>query len=238
VWCILAKQKQATTKKGRLELMIRTEIVKLKSIAGLAYKQKLTAGGTGLTIMTPDDKAVFTINKRDGGAVPYGIVDNVVFPGKVVEEALELTRGLSYKKLGSITKVYDDSRCDESSAELETGDDKPSADVVASKEYMEFIMEYTDKNEKFSYQLMNRDLMKFADSSSVVRSMIAKGESDESITRYIIRSKAVNLAGTKKMDDDFLTAFIETFDSMNTRSAFKELKSNIRGKKSKAKRTG
>jgi len=216
--------------------MIRTETVRLSRIAGLAFKQKLVAGGAGLTIITPDDRAVYTINKRDGSAVPYGVVDAERFAPAVVDEAMELTRGLSYKRLGSITKVYDDSHCDETPADLETGDDAPSVDVIASKEYEGFIMEYTDKNGKFSYQLMNRDLMKFVESSSVARTMLASDESDDAIMRYIVRSKAVSLARTKSMDDGFLAAFIETFDSMNTRSAFKELKAHIRAKKGKAKR--
>jgi len=216
--------------------MIRTETVKLKKVAGLAYKQKLVAGGAGLTIMTPGDKAVFTINKRDGKTVPYGVVNESIFTEAVVGEALELTKGLSYKKMGSIVKVYDDFRCDETSLDPETEDEKPSVDVVASKEYAGFIAEYTDKNDKFSFQLMNRDLMKFAQSSSVVRSMIANADSDDAIFRYTVRSKAVSLAGTKSMDEALLTGFIETFDSMETRSAFKELKANIRAKKSKTKR--
>jgi hypothetical protein len=32
------------------------------------------------------------------------------------------------------------------------------------------------------------------------------------------------------MDDEALTAFIDTFDSMDTRSAFKELRSHLHGK--------
>jgi len=216
--------------------MIRTVTVRLTRMNGLAYKQKLVAGGAGLTIMTPNEKAVFTINKRDGSTVPYGIVDTELFTGAVIEEALELTRNLSFKRLGNVTKVYDDSHCDETPAELEADDDKPSIDVVESKEYEGFIMEYTDKNGKFSYQLMNRDLMKFADSSSVVGGMIANADSGDAILRYIVRSKAVSLAKTKSMDDEFLGAFIDTFDSMSTRSAFKELNAHIRTKKSKTKR--
>ena len=216
--------------------MIRTEIVKLNTLTGLAYKQKLTAGGTGLAIITPDDRAAFTINKRDGSVVPYGEVDAITFTNKVIEEALELTKGLSYRRLGKVTKVYEDCHCDETSAELETEDDEPSICVISSKEYEGFIMEYTDKNGKFSYQLMNRDLMKFADKSSVVGNMISEGESGEAILRYIVSSKVVNLARTKAIDDAFLTTFIETFDSMNTRSAFKELNAHIRAKMGKRKR--
>jgi len=216
--------------------MIRTEIVKLNSMTGLAYKQKLTAGGTGLAIITPNDRAAFSINKRDGSVVPYGEVDAITFTGEVIEEALELTKGLPYRRLGKVTKVYDDSHCDETSAELETEDDEPSVCVIASKEYAGFIKEYTDKNGKFSYQLMNRDLMKFADRSSVVDNMVSEGESGDAILRYIVRSKVVSIARTKAVEDAFLTTFIETFDSMNTRSAFKELNAHIRAKMGKRKR--
>jgi len=216
--------------------MIRTETVKLSNGLGLAYKQKLVSGGAGLAIITPNERAAYSINKRDGSAIPYGDVNGTIFTGAIVDEALELTRGLPYKRLGKVTKVYDDSHCDETPVELETSDDQPSIDVVASKEYEGFIMEYTDKNGKFSYLLMNRDLMKFTDSSSVVGRMVANAEEDDAIVRYIVGTKAVNLAGTKSIDNDFLTAFIETLDSMNTRSAFKELNAYIRDKKRKSKR--
>jgi hypothetical protein len=216
--------------------MIRTSTVKLSKLPGLAYKQKLTSGGAGLAIITPDDRAAYTINKRDGRAVPYGPVDESVFTNAVIDEALELTRGLPYRKHGKVTTVYEDIHCDETPVELETEDDKISIDVISSIEYENFIVAYTDKIGKFSYQLMNRDLMKFANNSSVVKSMIENKDKDDMITRYIIRSKAVKLAGTKSMDDEFLTAFIETFDSMDTRSAFRELNAHIRSRKSKARR--
>ena len=216
--------------------MIRTETVKLSSIAGLAYRQKLTAGGAGLAILTQNERAAYTIDKRNSNALPYGPVNGEIFTSAVVGEALELTRGLSYKKLGTVTKIYDDCHFDEAAFDPETEEDKPSVDVIGSKEYEGFIMEYTDKNGKFSYQVMNRDLMKFADSSSVVGNMVANHEKDDEIVRYVVRSKAVGLSGAKAMDDGFLTAFIDVFDSMNTRSAFKELKSHIRAKMSSRKR--
>ena len=102
--------------------MIRTEAVKLVSIKGLAFKQKLTAGGAGITIVTPEDRAVFTINKRDGSCAAYGPVNGEVFTAAIAAEAIELTQGLPYRRLGKITRVYDDCHCDETSAELEAED--------------------------------------------------------------------------------------------------------------------
>ena len=210
--------------------LIRTEAVKTTLIGGLAYKQKLMSGGAGLTIMTPDDKAVFTINKRDGACVPFGQVNFDIFTDEIIKEALELTRGLHYKRAGKITQVYADTNCDETPVELETDDAKNDIDVLASVEYNEFIMQYTDKNGKFSYQLMNKEFMQFAARSSVVKGMLADKYRVEAIVKYIVKSRAADLAKNKGMDDDMLDAFIETLDSMNTRSAFKELNSYLRGR--------
>ena len=215
--------------------MIRTDTVRLTAINGLAYKQKLAAGGAGITIMTPADKAVFTINKRDGSCVPYGTVDGGAFTKNVIAEALEVTKGLPYRRLGAVTKVYDDIHSDETSVELETEDEKAAIDVLASLEYKEFIAQYTDKNGEFSYQLMNKELMQFAARSSVVKRLLAEKNSADKVVRYIVKSKAADLARNKGMDDVMLTAFIDTFDSMNTRSAFKELKAYLRSKTSRAK---
>jgi len=215
--------------------MIRTEAAQLTSIKGLAYKQKLAAGGAGITIITPDNKAVFTINKRDGSCVPYGQADGEVFTAAAVKEALALTSGLPYKRLGNIAKVYADNRCDELPAGQDEPDEKDAADVIASAEYNAFIAQYTDKTGKFSYQLMNKDLIQFAARSSVVKTMLAENTGADNAVKYIVKSKAADLAKNKGMSDSMLSAFIDTFDSMNTRSAFKELKSHLRGKLSNTK---
>jgi hypothetical protein len=215
--------------------MVRTETVKLTSIKGIAYKQKLTAGGAGIVILTPGDRAAFTINKRDGSSAPYGKVDTSAFSEAVVKEAIDLTKGLPFRRLGTITKVYDDTHCDETSADEETEDIKAEIDVMASTEYKEFVAQYTDKNGSFSYQLMNKDLMQFSAKSSVVQKMLAEKASVESIVKYVVKSKAADLSRNKGMDDEMLDAFIDMLDSMNTRSAFKELRAFLRGKMSRKK---
>ena len=218
--------------------MIRTEVVQLTSIQGLAYKQKLTAGGAGITVITSDDRAVFTVNKRDGLCVPYGKVDEKVFTAAVAKEVLELTRGLPYKRLDIVSGVSVDDSLDRipAGSETEDEDDKDTIDVIASVEYKEFIAQYSDKTDKFSYQLMNKELIQFASRSSVVNSLIAEKTDTEAIVRYIVKSKSASLANNKGMDDSHLTAFIDTFDSMDTRSAFKELRAHLRGKMRRAKK--
>ena len=218
--------------------MIRTEAVQLTGTNARAYKQKLTSGGAGITIITPHERAVFTINKRDGTCVPFNKVNDEVFTQEIVNEAIEATISLPYKRLGNVIKVHNNKKCDEGLVEDETDDKKTDIDVISSTEYIEFIAQYTDKKDKFSYLLMNKELIQFAARSSVVNKMISNKEEVETIVRYIVRSKAADLARNKGMDDDLLTAFIETLDSMSTRSAFKELRAFLRDKMSRKNKRG
>ena len=216
--------------------MIRTEAVKTTTIAGMAFRQKLQSGGAGITIITPHERATFTINKRDGSCVPYGHVDEKVFTESVIKEVLELTMGLPYRRHGSITKVHLNAPCEESSVEHEVEDKKVDIDVISSAEYAAFIEKFSDKKGRFSHQLMNKDLMQFAARSGVVSKKLAEKEDTELIVRYVVRSKAAALSKRKEMDDDTLTAFIETIDSICTRSAFKELNAYLRERLSRRKR--
>jgi len=216
--------------------MIRTEAVKLTAIPGMAFRQKLQAGGTGITIITPHERATFTVNKRDGSCVPYGKVNEKVFTEDVIKEVLELTMGLPYRRLGSITKVHVNKPCEEAPVEHEVDDEKADIDIISSAEYAAFIEKFSDKKGRFSHQLMNKELMQFAAKSGVVNKKLAEKENTELIVRYVVKTKAAKLAKRKEMDDDTLTAFIETIDSICTRSAFKELNAYLRDRLSRRKR--
>jgi len=216
--------------------MIRTEAVKTTTIPGMGFRQKLTAGGSGITILTPDNRATFTINKRDGKCVPFGKVDTGVFTEDVIKEVLELTQGLPYRRLGKITKVHVNKPCEESPVEKEAEDEKCDIDVVTSAEYAAFIEKYSDKKGRFSHQLMNKELMQFAARSGAVGKKLEANENIDLIVRYVVRSKAAALSRKKDMDDEMLTAFIDTIDSICTRSAFKELNAYLRGRMSRRKK--
>ena len=213
--------------------MIRTEAVKTTIIPGMAFRQKLQSGGAGITIITPEDRATFTINKRDGTCVPYGKADTKLFTEAVIEEVLELTKGLPYRRLGKITKVHTDKPCEETPIEQENDDEEADINIIGSKEYAAFIEKYSDKKGRFSHQLMNKELMQFAAKSGVVKKKIEDKLDTELIVRYVVQTKAAEMAKNKAMDDEMLTAFIETIDSICTRSAFKELNAYLRGRLSR-----
>lgn len=208
--------------------IIRTAAVELTTIPAIAYKQKLLAGGAGLKIHRLDKDAVgvFTIDRRGGVPVPYGPVDAKLFPEDALEEALELTIGMPYAKRGKL-RVSGAEQPKE--AEDVTEEDKEAIDMVDSPEYEAIVERYSDEKGKMNYHLMNKDLMNFANRSKTVANMVEKRADEEEILRFILKSRASELAGRREsLGDAEADALIETLEEMDTRGAFKELRAYLR----------
>ncbi|MCL2874041.1 MAG: hypothetical protein FWE29_03820 [Defluviitaleaceae bacterium] len=208
--------------------VIRTTAVELLTIPAIAYKQKLASGGCGLRILRLDqgEVGVFTINKRDGEAVPYGKVDINLFPDFAVDEALEMTNGLPYSSRGKIcVSVFSDSKEEDEVTEEETN----AIDMVGSDEYTAIIDRYSDETGKMNYQLMNKDFIQFAAKSSTVSKMVGERASEGDILLHVLKNRAGHLANKREsLSDDEVKALIETLEEIDTRGAFKELKAHIR----------
>lgn len=71
--------------------IVRTKSVELTLIPAIAYKQRLTSGGSGIKILRLDTEATAaaTIDKSIGEPVPYGKIDEILFPIEAFEEAIE-----------------------------------------------------------------------------------------------------------------------------------------------------
>jgi hypothetical protein len=214
--------------KGDSMNIIRTSAVELSTIPAIAYKMKLLAGGSGLKLLRLDRDAIgmFTIDKRSGGAVPYGPVDAALFPEEAIQEALDLTQGMPYSARGKINvKVFQA----EKEAEDVTEEQTDAVDMVDSDEYKAIVERYSDENGKMNYQLMNKDFIQFAAKSKVVREMVASKDSEANILTFIIKSRATFLSEkNESLTDAQVVALIETLDEIDPRSAFKELKASIR----------
>ncbi len=87
--------------------MIRTVVVNLTTIPGFAYKQKLTSGGAGIVILRADSKqpGVAGISKTSGEAIPTVNTPADLFPIAAFNEAIELTKGLPYRKQAAVKLV-------------------------------------------------------------------------------------------------------------------------------------
>ena len=206
--------------------IIRTKAVELVSIPAIAYKQKLSAGGAGIKILRidGDQSAVCTIDRRTGECVPYGAIEEDLFPMEAFDEALELLSGLPYSARGNIKlaamQVQAEDVVEEAPAE--------QVDMTLSQEYKALVDRYSDEKGKMNYQLMNKEFIQFVSKSKTVSDMAGKKATQEEILIFAVKSRAAFAAGVKESLDDSSTALlIETLDEIDPRSAFKELKAYI-----------
>ena len=215
--------------------IIRTKAVELESIPAIAYKQKLPAGGAGIKIIREDGQtAVCTIDRRTAGMVPYGKVDEALFPMLAFDEAFELTISLPYSARGNIKLVAVDVVLAEDVPEDAPAD---QVDMTLSAEYEAIVARYSDEKGRINYALMNKDFIQFAAKSKVVADLVAAGAGQDEIVEAVLKSRAAEISGQKDgLDNLSVKLLIETLDEIDPRSAFKELKAHVnrmlaRGKK-------
>lgn len=207
--------------------MIRTKAVKLTVIPATAFREKLQKGGSGITILRADTKqpGLATISNTSGKPIPNKQTDLKKYPIEAFEEAAELTRGLPYSKQAKLKpeeKAYMEQHKKETVIEEEEV-------IINSEDYQKIIDKYTDKNGVFSYDLMNKDFIKFAKSSSVVRNMIDERKSEAAIRNYVISNKFKNITDNDDLTSKELKKIVELLDETRPNgSAFKELNAEIR----------
>lgn len=206
--------------------MIRTKAVKLTVIPAIAFRQKLQAGGSGITILRSDVKqpGIASISKTSGEAIPNKQTDIKKYPMEAFKEAMELTKGLPYKKQRTI-KANEKLFMKEHQEEYEIKDEEV---IINSDEYQKIIDKYSDKNGKLSYDLMNKDFIKFGKTSSVVRDMITEKKSAAAIRNYIISHKIKNITGNDDLSSKELKKIVELLDEVSPKGVYKELNNEIR----------
>jgi len=219
--------------------IIRTKAIELTTIPAIAFKQKLRAGGAGITILhlEEDAKAVATIDKRSGEPVPFGNYNEEVFNAEVFEEALELTSGLPYAAMAKIKLIASapaetDDICCETEAETAS---MPA--MCGSDEYKALIERYSDEKGIMNFALMNRDFMNFAGKSKVVSDMVAASATSDDIVLFVLKNRAAFFAAKKEhITDAEAQSLSDTLNEINPRSAFKDLKAYVIRVQSKSKR--
>ncbi len=214
--------------------MIRTNVVKLSVIPAVAYRQKLTSGGSGIVIMRPDKSqpGIASVSKTSGEAIPSANTNTSDYPKEAFAEALALTYGMPYKKMGGV-KVTPEMVAEPAE---EAPEDALEIVEIDSSEYQKLVEQFTDKNGKLSYSLINKDFIKFAKSSLVVRDMMAAGESAPAIRDYIVRNKIRNITGNQDLTDAQVDKMVELLDEVSPQGVFKELNGELRKMLGKGKR--
>jgi len=211
--------------------VIRTATVELSAIPAIAYKIKLPAGGAGIRLMRLDRHAgaSYTIDKRGGDPVPFGMLEAALFPKAAVAEAVELLSGMPYAKRGSIAPTHTVlEKQPEVVEEPELPEEIEAQSMVDSAEYKAIVKKYTDERGKLSYARMNKEFIQFAARSTAVKKLVDERAAAEVILTSVIRNRAAFLSKSKDdLTDAQTNALIDTLDEIDPRSAFKELKAHI-----------
>ena len=207
--------------------MIRTDTVNLTVIEAIAYRQKLTAGGSGVTVLRydVDQPGIASISKTSGEAIPAANTRTDVYPLEAFNEAIALTRGMPYTKRGNLKIVrHAPVPCEPAPEEAE-----PEEEVlIDSGEYQKIVSLYTDKTGKLSYDLLNKDLIRFAHASRIVRERAAAGESANALREYIVGNKFRNITGNQKLTDAQVKKMGELLDEVSPKGVFKPLNDELR----------
>lgn len=209
--------------------MIRTDVVKLTVISAVAFRQKLQAGGSGVTILRYDvqQPGIASVSKTSGDPIVTVNTPKDLYPVEAFREALRLTAGMPYSKRGQ-AKVEKETQAVVDAAPEPEEEVTPDDPVVDSRDYQKVVAKYTDKNGKLSYELLNRDLIKFAHSSSKVREMVEDGVSTKKIRTYIITAKFRSVTGSKMLTEDQAMKIGELLDEVSPKSVFKALDAELR----------
>ncbi len=179
--------------------MIRTEVVKLTIIPAVAFRQKLPTGGVGITIVSIDSEqpGLASISKTSGEPIPSRNTPLAVYPIKAFAEAIALTAGMPYRKRSGVKLTQE--QVEEVAPEPVPEESEEA--ILDSREYQRIVDAYTDKNGKLSYDLLNKDLIQFANRSGKVKTMLDEQQDIEAIRNYIITTKFADITGNKSFSE-------------------------------------
>ncbi len=206
--------------------MIRTETVDLTVIEAVAYRQKLKTGGAGIMILRYDiaQPGIASISKTSGEAIPSDNTPTDLYPQAAFKEAIQLTAGMPYTKRSGVRltkkKVVE--------VAAEKTEEIAEEVVIDTAEYQRLVDHYTDKNGRLSYELLNRDLIRFAHSSKIVSKMLEEGASVRKTRTYIVCTKFRTVIGNKKLTEAEVLKMADLIDEVSPKSAFKALDSELR----------
>ena len=214
--------------------MIRTDVVSLTVIDAVAFRQKLTAGGSGVTILRYDaaQPGIASISKTSGDAIPTDNTPKDLYPEASFKEAIRLTAGMPYKKRGSVRLTKKTVKEVTPEAAEEVTEEEV---IIDSGEYQKLVDHYTDKNGKLSSELLNKDLIRFAHTSKTVRAMMEEGEVQKKIRTYIVCTKFRTVTGNRKLTEAQALKMADLLDEVSPKFVFKELNSELRKKRAAKK---
>ena len=207
--------------------MIRTRIVELSSLEGVAFRRKLKGARTSLMILPYDggQPGVAMMNRDTGGADPAPS-SPARFTPEVIAEAVEMTAGLPFTARGAPRVSAEMAGFGQPEPDGE--DDVCEVETVCSDDYRAIVEAYTDKRGNLSYALLNKDFIQFAKSNRHVARLVSEKAGVETIRDHILRAKLEWLTGNRDLSAGQVARIVELLDEVSPKSVFRELNAEIR----------
>ena len=203
--------------------MIRTNTVNLTVIPkAIAFRQKLTSGGSGITIMKlgVEQPGIASISTKTGEPIPTVNTNTKTYPPEAFKEAMELTNGMPYRKLGKVMATKDMFRT--------VKEEKEEVIEINENDYLKVLEKYTDKNDKFSYDLFTKDLIKRMNSSMVVQNILTDSSSEKAICDYIPDLCLREVTGNRDLTHKECTQILEMLDGIYPKGILSDFKKHVR----------
>ena len=204
-------------------IMIRTNVVKLTTIPAVAYRHKMTDGGSGITILRYDSEqpGIASISNSTGKPIPAKNTSLDRYPAEAFEEAMKLTYGMPYKNQKKV--ILKEEKVEEAAEEPE-----PQISMADRPEYIAVVTKYLDKNGTISYSLLNKDLIQFAHRSSIAKKMISENKPLKEIRNYIVGSKFRTISENPDLTDQEVEGISQLLDEVSPKGVYKELNDELK----------
>ncbi len=207
--------------------MIRTKIVELNVIEAVAYRQKLKGGKTGLVVMKfgLNQPGMAIMDRTTGRPVVPANAPKAI-PMEAYAEAGALTEGLTYARHHQF-QMLGGTKSQVKNVEIFDEEPEEELVIVNSQDYTKIINAYKDKHGNFSHLLINRDLLKFAKSSTLVGNLVKNGVSRDEIRKHIVRSRFETITGNHKISDKEIEQIVSMLDEAHKEGVFKKLNAEL-----------
>ncbi|MBD0336925.1 MAG: hypothetical protein ICV62_15655, partial [Cyanobacteria bacterium Co-bin13] len=176
---------------------------------------------------------IASISRKTGEPIPAPNINLEQYPLEAFQEAVELTGGMPYSRRGKVQLSGEPPAETPPDAVEESSTE--DFDVVDSAEYQTIVDAYTNKKGELSYDLLNKDFIKFAKSSKIVADRVAEQVSLDDLRDYIIRVKFETLTGNPDLTPAQMSRIVEMLDEVSPRSVFRELNDELKKMLSQAK---
>ena len=216
-------------------MLVRTPLVELSILDGVAYRQKLRGGQAGIVILRNDyqQPGLALVNHRTGEPDLANNLPEDLFTKEAFVEALELTSGLPYSRRGPVRSQVnlqpkqDTAEFTDESEELESSD-IGALSTVSSNDYASIVKTYTNRKGELSYELLNKTLIQAANSNPFITTMVSQGASLEEIVDHVVKVNFEAVTGNRQLSTAEVQSIVGLLDEVSPRSVFRELGDEIR----------